>query len=171
MSIFRRENAPMPSASPGSTSEVSTHAQKRRLTHIAPGTRVRGEVSGPTELLIEGEIEGEVRVDSAVIIGTDGVVTGPISAPTVRVGGRVVGNVQASDRVEVAPSGSLEGDIIAPRVVIAEGAFFKGRVEMKPDNKDKSREPNRPKAEKPQGERGSQGERVQPRTATEQGNV
>jgi len=175
MSIFRRENAPMPSASPGGSSEVSTHAQKRRLTHIAPGTRVRGEISGPTELLIEGEIEGEVRVDSAVMIGTDGVVTGPISAPTVRVGGRVVGNVHATDRVEVAPSGSLEGDISAPRVVIAEGAFFKGRVEMKPDNpnnKDKSREPNRPRAEKPQpGERGSQGERVQPRTASEQGNL
>ena len=49
----------------------------------------------------------------------------------VRVSGRVTGNVAASDRVEVAASGILEGDIAAPRVVIAEGAFFKGRVEMR----------------------------------------
>lgn len=142
MSIFRRENQSASSASSGGGSETSSHSQKRRLTHIAPGTRVKGEISGPTELLIEGEVEGEIRIESTVMIGTDGVVQGPISAPVVRIGGRVEGNVQASDRVEVAPSGSLEGDIAAPRVVIAEGAFFKGKVEMKSD---KGREANRSK--------------------------
>jgi len=49
----------------------------------------------------------------------------------VRISGRVTGNVAATDRVEVAASGILEGDIAAPRIVIAEGAFFKGRVEMR----------------------------------------
>ena len=58
---------------------------------------------------------------------------GPVSAPVVRISGRVTGNVAASDRVEVAASGILEGDIAAPRIVIAEGAFFKGRVEMRGD--------------------------------------
>jgi len=105
------------------------------MTHIAPGTRVVGQLTGPTELLIEGEVEGEVRVDAAVMIGADGVVKGPILANVVRVGGRVEGNVQATERVEVAPSGTLEGDITAPRVIIAEGAFFKGRVEMRPQEK------------------------------------
>jgi cytoskeletal protein CcmA (bactofilin family) len=113
------------------------------MTHIAPGSRIRGEITGPTELLIEGEVEGEVRVDSVVVVGTEGVVQGPVSAQTVRVSGRVVGNIQASDRVEIAPAGSLEGDIAAPRVVIAEGAFFKGRVEMKGNQE---REARRPKA-------------------------
>lgn len=108
-------------------------AQRRRMTHIAPGTRVEGLVSGPTELLVDGEIQGEVRIESAVTIGTEGSVQGPVSAQVVRVGGRVIGNVLAVERVEVAPSGSLEGDIAAPRVVIAEGAFFKGRIEMRPD--------------------------------------
>ena len=64
-------------------------------------------------------------------MGPEGVVTGPIEAPVVRIGGRVIGDVAASDRVEVSPSGSLEGDITAPRVVIAEGAFFKGKVAMR----------------------------------------
>lgn len=107
-----------------------SRTQQRRITHIAPGSRIQGQLSGPTELLVEGEVEGEIRVDATVMIGTEGVVQGPVTAHVVRIGGRVFGNVTASDRVEVAPSGSVEGDIVAPRIVIAEGAFFKGRVEM-----------------------------------------
>jgi cytoskeletal protein CcmA (bactofilin family) len=122
------------------------------VTHVAAGSRVEGRLTGATELLIEGEVEGEIQVESAVMIGTDGVVRGPISAQVVRVGGRVIGDVQALDRVEVAPSGSLEGDIAAPRVVIAEGAFFKGRIDMRSDrdrekDKDKAPEPRRKGAE------------------------
>ena len=112
-----------------------SRTQQRRITHIAPGTRIQGQLSGPTELLVEGEIEGEIRVDATVMIGTEGVVQGPVTAHVVRIGGRVFGNVTASDRIEVAPSGSVEGDVAAPRIVIAEGAFFKGRVEMMTEEK------------------------------------
>jgi len=132
MSIFRRDNPPSPSAS-GGPSEPAHPSQKHRLTHIAAGTRLHGEVTGETELLIEGEVEGEVRVDAMVTVGAEGAVTGPIVAPVVRIGGRVMGDVMASDRVEVSPSGSLEGNISAPRIVIAEGAFFKGIVDMRKD--------------------------------------
>jgi cytoskeletal protein CcmA (bactofilin family) len=130
MSIFRRESSSSPSSSGGSP-EPSGASQKRRLTHVAAGTRIRGEVTGPTELLIEGEVEGEIRLDATVTIGAEGAVQGPVAAPIVRVGGKVTGNVTAADRVEVAASGSVEGDISAPRIIIAEGAFFKGRVEMR----------------------------------------
>jgi cytoskeletal protein CcmA (bactofilin family) len=134
MSIFRRESTPpSPGSSAGSpeASHQPQAANKRRLTHIAQGTRLAGEVTGATELLVEGELRGEVRVDATVTVGAEGLVEGPITAPVVRVGGRVVGSVVATDRVEVSPSGYLEGDIAAPRVVIAEGAFFKGKVEMR----------------------------------------
>ena len=132
MSIFRRDNTSSSPASGGS-SEFSSPAQRHRLTHVAAGTRLAGEVTGATELLIEGELRGEIRVEAAVTVGAEGAVEGPVTAPVVRVSGRVVGNVIASDRVEVSPSGSVEGDISAPRIVIAEGAFFKGRVEMRGD--------------------------------------
>jgi cytoskeletal protein CcmA (bactofilin family) len=143
MSIFRRDNPSAATAASGGASE-SGGSQKRRLTHVAPGTRIQGEVSGPTELLIEGEIEGEVRLDAAVTVGAEGVVRGPIAAQVVRVGGKVVGNVTASDRVEVSASGSVEGDLSAPRIIVAEGAFFRGRVEMTGDG---GREPNRPRSD------------------------
>ena len=166
MALFRRDTGSSSPASPGGSSDSSfspssassasssSSAQRRRVTHIAAGSRVEGTLSGPTELLIEGEVDGEIRVESAVMIGTEGVVRGPIWAQVVRVGGRVFGDVQAADRVEVAPSGGLEGDISAPRVVIAEGAFFKGRVDMRSDrdkekdkDKDKAPEPRRKGAE------------------------
>ncbi len=131
MSIFRRDSSGSSPASPVPSSEPSS--QRRRVTLIASGSRVRGEVTGASELLVEGEVEGEIRVDSIVVVGAEGVVRGPIAAPTVRIVGRVIGSVHA-DRVEVSVSGSLEGDIVAPRIVIAEGAFFKGRVEMNGDN-------------------------------------
>lgn len=132
-------------------SQTPSRAQQRRITHIAPGSRIQGQLTGPTELLIEGEVEGEIRVDAAVMIGTEGLVQGPVTAQVVRIGGRLFGNVTAADRVEVAPSGSLEGDVAAPRIIIAEGAFFKGRVEMtgdkaqRPERTEKSEEARRPK--------------------------
>ncbi len=127
MSIFRRET---PSASLAGSAAASDSAPQRRLTHIAAGTRLHGEVSGATEVVVEGEVVGELRVDAPVVVGVDGVVEGPISAPVVRVGGRVVGPIEATDRVEVLATGCVEGNISAPRIVISEGAFFKGRVEM-----------------------------------------
>jgi cytoskeletal protein CcmA (bactofilin family) len=146
MSIFgRRDNPGSAPASSGGPQEASPsqasplRAQQRRITHIAPGSRIQGELTGPTELLIEGEVQGEIRVDAPVMVGAEGVVQGPINAQVVRVGGRVFGNVNASDRVEVAPSGTLEGDVMAPRIIIAEGAFFKGRVEMKGEKAEETR--------------------------------
>ena len=132
MSIFRRDSS-------GSSPAPSVHSaepssQRRGITLIAPGSRIKGEVTGASELLVEGEVEGEVRIDSVVVVGAEGTVRGPIVAQTVRIMGRVIGSVHAADRVEVAASGRLEGDIAAPRIVIAEGAFFKGRVEMSGDN-------------------------------------
>jgi cytoskeletal protein CcmA (bactofilin family) len=149
MSIFgRRDNTGSgPSSSGGShDSTVSqtptpSRSQQRRITHVAPGSRVKGELGGSTELLIEGEVEGEIRVDAPVMIGTEGIVQGPILAHVVRVGGRVFGNVTATERIEVSPSGSVEGDVSAPRIIIAEGAFFKGRVEMKGDKAEEARRP------------------------------
>lgn len=142
MAIFRRENVSSSAAASGGSPESSNSSQKqRRITHIAPGTRLRGEVSGPTELLVEGEVAGEIRVEEAVTVGADGVVNGPISAPVVRIGGRVVGNVHATDRVEISASGSLEGDIDAPRIAIAEGAFFKGWSNRKRERAPEGRRP------------------------------
>ena len=160
MSIFRRDSPSSPSASsfgpsPGSAAgkpDPAAASRDARVTRIAPGTRVEGTVSGAAEVLVEGEIEGEIRVAAPVIVGPGGVVRGPISAPVVRVAGKVFGDVRGADRVEVGAAGSLEGDIAAPRVVLAEGSFFKGKVEMQGDRAKGERPSSGAAAERPRGD-------------------
>ncbi|HEV8241223.1 MAG TPA: polymer-forming cytoskeletal protein [Thermoanaerobaculia bacterium] len=142
MSIFRREtDDPRPAgAGPATTHTPPSPAPERRpnpasaaaagTTHIAPGAKITGQVNGNSDLVVDGELEGQVHLDSNVTIGAEGKVQGDIVAKSVRIGGRVVGNVQGLEKVEILPTGRLEGDVAAPRVVLAEGAFFKGKVEM-----------------------------------------
>ena len=103
-----------------------------RATLIADGTRIEGRVSGSSEVLVEGVVEGSIVLDNQLVIGEGGQVLGDVSAQSVRVGGRLTGNIQANDRVELLPTGSIEGDVTAPRVAIAEGGFCKGKIEMNP---------------------------------------
>jgi cytoskeletal protein CcmA (bactofilin family) len=130
MSIFRRENEP-PRAPAAPPREPAPAGERRGpATLIAPGTLVTGRVGGATEVVVEGEVEGDLEVDGVVTVGREGKVRGDIVARVVKVGGRLVGNARGGELVEVLASGTLEGDVAAPRVTIAEGAYFKGRVEM-----------------------------------------
>ena len=101
-----------------------------KATHITAGVKIKGQISGQAEIIIDGEVEGRLDIQAAVAVGPSGVVNGDIAAKSVSVGGKVLGNVKASETFELQASGRIEGDVIAPRVIIAEGAFFKGNVEM-----------------------------------------
>ncbi len=137
MSIFRRENDPSPEpstpvrpAKPAARGPAKPKSAPSGSTHIATGSKVIGEISGAADLVIDGVVEGEIDLESQVVVGNEGRVEGKIHARSVEVGGKVLGNVHGGERVEVLATGSLEGDVLSPRVVIAEGAFFKGKVEM-----------------------------------------
>jgi cytoskeletal protein CcmA (bactofilin family) len=130
MSFFRRDDE-LPAVQPVRRSAApSAPGADPPVTRIAAGTRITGEISGTTELLIEGEVDGRIRLDGRVVVGKTGGVLGEVHGRSVLVAGRVEGPVRGSERVEVGGTGRLEGDIAAPRVTIAEGAFFKGKVEM-----------------------------------------
>ncbi len=128
MALFRRDS-PAPAHSVAST---GPSGEPGGGTRIAPGARFEGKITGAVDLVVDGEVIGEIAVSAVVRIGREGSVTGPISARVVSVAGRVAGDLRGAERVEIAATANLEGDIAAPRVTIAEGAFFKGRVEMKP---------------------------------------
>jgi cytoskeletal protein CcmA (bactofilin family) len=132
MSFFRRETeepphrpAVRPAAAPPAAA-----ARERPVTRIGEGTRIDGEITGAAEVVVDGEVQGRVRLDSRLVVGPAGTVRGLVSARAVLVAGTLEGDVHGSERVEVAASGKLLGDICAPRVTIAEGAFFKGKIEM-----------------------------------------
>lgn len=158
MPIFRRAHATghPTSAAPAAAATLAgagdAAAAERRgaaVTFIASGTRLRGELAGTTDVQIEGEITGSVDVDALVVVGARGSVLGPLHGRVVRVSGQVAGDVTAAERVEVGAAGSVEGDIAAPRVVIAEGAFFKGKIEMKSDQNPEPRRAARTGASAP----------------------
>ncbi|MEM8960848.1 MAG: polymer-forming cytoskeletal protein [Acidobacteriota bacterium] len=126
----QRPAQPRQSAAPA-RNERQAPAATAAATHVAVGTKVVGEITGDAELVINGVVEGEIRLDGTLRIGESGRVVGTVRAKAVTVGGRVEGNVSGTERVEVLASGGLEGDVISPRVVISEGAYFKGKVEMR----------------------------------------
>jgi cytoskeletal protein CcmA (bactofilin family) len=92
---------------------------------------IKGELSGSEDLTIEGHTEGRIDLkDNVLTIGPNGKIKAEIFAKSVVVLGEVVGNVTASEKVDIRDHGSVEGDIASPRVAIAEGAHFRGSVDM-----------------------------------------
>lgn len=137
MSIFRRDpesprealraTSPAPARRPRSGLEPQVATA---VTVIASGTHIVGEVSGTAGLRIEGRLEGTARIDGEVVVAAGGESRAEIHARQVRIAGKARGGMRGEEVVELTATGSLEGDISAPRVVIAEGAFFKGQVRM-----------------------------------------
>ncbi len=99
-------------------------------THVAAGTEIEGKITGGTDVVIDGRFLGSIEVGSSVVVGNSGRVEGGIFGRVVRVSGAVNGDIRGGERVEIMATGRVEGDVVAPRVVIAEGAFLKGKVEM-----------------------------------------
>ncbi len=104
---------------------------------IGPKAHVKGEVAGDEDVVVEGIVEGQVRISRDLRVSTGGIVRATIEAQAVIVSGEVVGDCTASQRVEIQASGRLTGNIRAPRIVIAEGALFKGTSDMS-SRKDKA---------------------------------
>jgi cytoskeletal protein CcmA (bactofilin family) len=99
------------------------------------GSRVRfvGDLSGDEEILVNGRLEGKIRVERKVVVSEGAEVEGDVQAKSVIIGGRVHGQVMASERAELLPTGRVQGNVHAPRIVMAEGAQIQGRVVMPSD--------------------------------------
>ena len=92
---------------------------------------VKGELRGSEDLTIEGQVEGKIALKQHVLtIGTHGRIRAQVFAKSVIVLGEIIGNIEATERVAIRNEGAVEGDIKAPRVAIAEGAKFRGGIDM-----------------------------------------
>ena len=123
-------SAPIQAGTPGSRSETSQHMEKD-IVNIGKSVVIKGELNGSEDLTIEGHVEGTIQLKEHVLtIGPNGRIKAQVFAKAVIVLGEVMGNVTASDKVDIRDNGSVDGDIVAPRVAIAEGAHFRGSVDM-----------------------------------------
>lgn len=105
--------------------------QKMDVAHIGKSVVIKGELSGSEDLYLDGEVEGSIELRShSLTIGPNGRVRANINAKDVVIHGKVDGNVRGSERVELKKSAVLNGDVITQRIVIEDGAFFKGSIDI-----------------------------------------
>jgi cytoskeletal protein CcmA (bactofilin family) len=104
---------------------------ERDIVNIGKSVVIKGELNGSEDLTIEGHVEGTIQLrDHVLTIGPNGKIKAQVFAKSVIVLGEVTGNVTATDKVDIRDNGSVDGDIVSPRVAIAEGAHFRGSVDM-----------------------------------------
>jgi cytoskeletal protein CcmA (bactofilin family) len=104
---------------------------ERATVNIGKSVVIKGELSGSEDLTIEGHVEGKIELRQNVLtIGPNGKIKAQVFAKAVIILGEVTGNVTASEKVDIRDNGSVDGDIAAPRVAIAEGAHFRGSIDM-----------------------------------------
>jgi cytoskeletal protein CcmA (bactofilin family) len=104
---------------------------EKDIVNIGKSVVIKGELNGSEDLTIEGHVEGTIQLrDHVLTIGPNGRIKAQVFAKSVIVLGEVHGNVTASDKVDIRDNGSVEGDLVSPRIAIAEGAHFKGAVDM-----------------------------------------
>ena len=100
------------------------------LTIIGESVRVRGNLSGDEDLHVLGRVDGRIDLQRTLVVVPSGIVKAEVTVKNAIVSGVVVGNIHASESVEITPEGRMVGDIHAPRVIIVDGASFKGSVDM-----------------------------------------
>lgn len=139
--MWKRDEAPRPPqpAAPTPAPAVpepparveATRQPGRDLVNIGKSVVIKGELSASEDLTIEGQVEGKVDLrQNTLTIGTNARITAQVSAKVVIVMGHVHGNISATEKVDIRDNGSVDGDLSAPRVAIAEGAHFRGSIDM-----------------------------------------
>src|SRR6266851_8732977 len=122
--------APVTAGAPGPRVEAA-HQMERDVVNIGKSVVIKGELNGSEDLTIEGHVEGTIQLkDHVLTIGPNGKIKAQVFAKSVVVLGEVTGNVSASEKVDIRDNGSVDGDLVSPRVAIAEGAHFRGSVDM-----------------------------------------
>ncbi|NVJ23925.1 bactofilin BacP, partial [Myxococcus sp. AM011] len=99
-------------------------------TVVGPSILISGRLTGDEDLTVRGRVEGELTLSRTLIVEPSGVVKANVAVRNAIVSGVVVGNINATESVELTREGRMVGDIHAPRVIIVDGASFRGRVDM-----------------------------------------
>lgn len=129
--------APAPSPSAPSKDAMSTapipsyNSSERGMAVIGKTVLIKGQVMSREDLTIDGEVEGSVELqENRLTVGPHGKVQAGVKAREVVVLGTVHGNVETSDKIEIRKDARLVGDLKTARIVIEDGAYFKGSIDI-----------------------------------------
>ena len=109
-------------------------------TIIGESILISGSLAGDEDLTVRGRVEGTLTLTKTLLVEPTGIVKAEVQVRNCVIAGAVVGNVTASESVEITNQGRMVGDITAPRVIIVDGASFRGRIDMGEVDVDAARE-------------------------------
>lgn len=124
MALFSKEAPPARPQGRGDAPLTPT------VSFLGPNVVFEGTVSGSEPVAIEGTVKGKINLTGDLVIGPRARVEAAVHAKNVIVEGKLTGDISADDRVELVASAQVDGNIKAPKVVVAEGAKFRGSVDM-----------------------------------------
>ncbi|HET7754392.1 MAG TPA: polymer-forming cytoskeletal protein [Anaeromyxobacteraceae bacterium] len=110
--------------------EKAQAARPGAQTVIGTGFVVDGEITGSENVVVHGTVKGRVTLREALVVDAGGVVEADVETATLEVAGQLTGNVSASERVELKAESQVTGDIRAPRILISDGALYRGSIDM-----------------------------------------
>lgn len=97
---------------------------------VGAGLIIEGEFTSEEPVVVEGTVRGTLTTRESVNVAGDGVVEADVRAHSASIEGQLTGNVIAEERVDIQAGGRLIGDVKAARLTIADGAIFRGNVDM-----------------------------------------
>jgi cytoskeletal protein CcmA (bactofilin family) len=127
----RDQETPLPVRTPGAGAQV-----KDAGTYLDQGSKISGKLFFEGALRIDGEVDGEISANDAVIIGETAVVTGQLKAASVVIMGKVNGELSGAKRVEIRSSARVVCNLTSPTLVVDDGALFEGHCTMSPEAKE-----------------------------------
>jgi cytoskeletal protein CcmA (bactofilin family) len=107
-----------------------TVATTEGTTIIGESILISGSLNGDEDLTVRGRVEGTLTLTKTLVVEPTGIVKAEVQVKNCVIAGVVVGNVTATESVEITKEGRMVGDIAAPRVIIVDGASFRGRIDM-----------------------------------------
>lgn len=141
----KKESAPV---SP--TSFRSSEPEKASSASIGKGVKINGQIFSKEDLFVDGDVEGTLELhENKLTIGPSGRVQAAIRAREVVVLGQIQGNVEAHDRIDIRKDAKLVGDIKTARIMIEDGAYFKGSIDIVRPEKQAAAAPPPPVAAPP----------------------
>jgi cytoskeletal protein CcmA (bactofilin family) len=125
----------------GDNGAPGANGKPTTTTAIGPTIVIKGKLKSDEDLIVKGRIEAEIQSSKALFVENSGIIKANIKVKSAKLSGVLVGNITAEERVEILSDGRMVGDLTAPKIIINDGAAFRGRIDMQNFDEGQKAEP------------------------------
>jgi cytoskeletal protein CcmA (bactofilin family) len=133
----------------GENGAPGTNGKPVTTTAIGPTIVIKGKLKSDEDLIVKGRIEAEIQSSKALLVENSGIIKANVRVKSAKLSGVLVGNITAEERVEILSDGRMVGDLTAPKIIINDGAAFRGRIDMQNFDEGQKAEPKSPETPAP----------------------